>query len=546
MSRNLKIKWKKKISVLLLTAMFAGCGIFSPQLRADATEETSSSVTKEYISDISQYRQTGGYTCPSKDGYVFGGWYSDETLNTPLATTQTTGGAYAKYVPADVLSVKFQSTMAGTITNDKDIRLITTVDSLNYSAVGFSVKNLSHQNQPFEKASSTVYTTIKGNGDTYTPDVFHQSSKFFMTICFTGITADKFEQQLYVEPYWITLDGTKVIGNTRRSKIWDIINNNSNVVLNFHQNVTFLVAGDAKSTGAWVEEVAGEKGCIKLTSSSEWPQMRFNSQHTVASYQDAGYQYIVFRMYFPEEEDTWTSLTFGSAASGGTRVSAGKIVKGEWKDYYFPAKTFYDNWSGTECKDVNYVKLYSGESAKGAVAYLSEIRMEKTTNLIANYNGWSDSNSFCYAAISGGTISNIAEGFENEKPVMKFTLTSNTPRFRFSRGNGPKYEDYEAAGYKYIVFRMYFPENESNVSAIKIQIVNDSNAILQNSDTSITVEKGKWKDYYFPASYFYGAKDSGKNTGIDFGSLKDVNGNTVSSGVAYLSEIRMEYTKPNN
>lgn len=42
-------------------------------------EEEDLNTTAQYFEDIAQYRQTGAYTAPELDGYVFAGWYMDET-----------------------------------------------------------------------------------------------------------------------------------------------------------------------------------------------------------------------------------------------------------------------------------------------------------------------------------------------------------------------------------------------------------------------------------------------------------------------------------
>lgn len=56
--------------------------------------------------EISQFREMGDtFTALKKEGYIFGGWYREQNENQPLSKDVTTGKAYAKFAPEDVLSV---------------------------------------------------------------------------------------------------------------------------------------------------------------------------------------------------------------------------------------------------------------------------------------------------------------------------------------------------------------------------------------------------------------------------------------------------------
>ena len=70
-----------------------------------------------------------------EDDVIFAGWYADEDYKTALKT-KPAGDAlcYAKWVDADILSIKMQSS------EDKTkLRLVSSVDTLDYLNVGFEI-----------------------------------------------------------------------------------------------------------------------------------------------------------------------------------------------------------------------------------------------------------------------------------------------------------------------------------------------------------------------------------------------------------------------
>lgn len=144
--------------------------------------------------------------------YVFAGWYTDEACTTPLAKDVTSGAAYAKFVDADVLSVKIQLNAEHTA-----IRFVSTVDTLAYSQVGYDIRC-----KETEKVtgSSEVYEHLYGVSNQeimeYSPTVCSKFSKYFYTYTISEIPTDEASQKVpfIVNSYWITLDGTKVLGDT--------------------------------------------------------------------------------------------------------------------------------------------------------------------------------------------------------------------------------------------------------------------------------------------------------------------------------------------
>ncbi len=224
---------KPILFVLLIMAAFLVGGVLLPKL-AVAAEGDGHSVTTQKYSDISAYRGTEK-TAPAKDGYVFAGWYSDEDLTTPCDAAKASGEAWAKFVPADVLSVKVQAAgdliNSNTIVTDGALRFATTVDNLYYSRVGFNYAI--NDGEETEISNSKVYDKLYAVNSTgvvetepltYTPsDVFCSVSQYFKTWILSEIPSTYYGATITVKPFWITMDGTKVYGETIERTVYQQI-----------------------------------------------------------------------------------------------------------------------------------------------------------------------------------------------------------------------------------------------------------------------------------------------------------------------------------
>lgn len=164
---------------------------------------------------------------PVKEGYVFGGWYADDNGEQPLTeeTAKTATEAFAKFVPAYVLSVKAQidaDTKEAKDGKDASMRVISSIDSRNYKKVGFDIllanripiyqTNEAGEKQPLE--TEKIYTGLKvGDSEPYAPSaIFGTMSEFLSVWRLDGIKDVNDAKIINVTPYWITLDGTKVEG----------------------------------------------------------------------------------------------------------------------------------------------------------------------------------------------------------------------------------------------------------------------------------------------------------------------------------------------
>ncbi len=176
--------------------------------------------------NVSYYRNgLDEVTHPYKEGKVFAGWYEDAEYRTPYSKAKTTGYAYAKFVDENVLSMKAQITKGTNAESETtDLRLVTTVDSLNYSKIGFDILVPDEETEYYD-CGKVMYSTVKGfvdgNETAYQPTVFSNDSYRFATCYFIGQLQSTFNSDITVTPTWVTLDGTTVSGVQRTFKISD-------------------------------------------------------------------------------------------------------------------------------------------------------------------------------------------------------------------------------------------------------------------------------------------------------------------------------------
>lgn len=206
------------ISNISIVPQGASVGIKAPLKGRDAKVAS--------YEDISEYRKTeGNYTIPNDipKGYLFAGWFEDESCETAIGIDKKNGAAYAKFVDEDLLGVKAQVTAGTTILSEEtSMRILSAVDSLDYSKVGFELK-VDDITQTV--GNNTVYKTLTvnlGDGNTFaqTPvEIFGKAAEYFKACVITGIPKADFNTDIIVTPYWYTLDGTKVTGTPTTKKV---------------------------------------------------------------------------------------------------------------------------------------------------------------------------------------------------------------------------------------------------------------------------------------------------------------------------------------
>lgn len=223
----------KKVTECMLVMTLIITGLWIQPKEANAAEDVTvvTALAQSYV----EQREVSGYIgvkapkpiTEEYEHWLFAGWYEDEACtSTPITDTSYTGKYYAKYVPEEVLSVKCQvasGTAASTETTK--LRLVSSVDTLEYNKVGFVVE-IDDINYCYVNESKEVYSTIVAAEDgvtyNYTPTVFqYTASKYFITATVAGIPSTAYGSGIRVTPYWKTLDGTTVEGVSRCVRVED-------------------------------------------------------------------------------------------------------------------------------------------------------------------------------------------------------------------------------------------------------------------------------------------------------------------------------------
>lgn len=236
MNKEKSFSLAKKLMAGLLAVGMVATGIVVYPKQADAAVEVADAVIYEEGYDFENLWDEENPKAPIKAGYVFGGWYSAKEENAYLTKEEAAKAttAYAKFVPAQVLSVKAQN-KAGTgttVTDNTHVRIISSLDSKNYDRVGFDIwlansvqlvkDNDYTKNAPLE--TDKIYDGLLVGEDKQEKkavDIFGGVSKYVSVWQLNNIDAAHWGKIIYVRPYWITKDGTKVEGLAKYVHIED-------------------------------------------------------------------------------------------------------------------------------------------------------------------------------------------------------------------------------------------------------------------------------------------------------------------------------------
>ena len=186
-------------------------------------------IVKAYSAEDTANYLAGEDTYPEVDGYMFAGWYTDESCDEDylLAGKTPTGETYALFVPKHVMDVKAQVS-ANLVDDDSSndetgsIRFVTTVDSLLYKEAGFEVFYVNEDGNTVSatSASKKVYRrlyVLDGSSKwEKTPEgTFCGVSKYFKACTLKNVSMSKHYNTVFtIKPYFITRDGDKVYGET--------------------------------------------------------------------------------------------------------------------------------------------------------------------------------------------------------------------------------------------------------------------------------------------------------------------------------------------
>jgi len=285
----MKVKLVKKILSGLLAAsvIFSGVVVTSKEVKADNTavvQYQKISVT-DFKSNIEKHEAPKCDVTLFKDGskeeasgYLFGGWfkYTDEnTVGSVIRDASDVGGdsyVYAKFVPARLAGVSCQVGVDAESNGSTSLRVVSTVDSTDYKAVGFNVYGREKDNSgtydwtmyEYNTNSTAQSTKVYSGLQTYKLDTSGQIIKSdvkqpkdifgvdaegfnFTTMSLSGITDDYYGLTIVVRPYWITMDGTYVEGTAEFNRVNDSPNITSepnivNVSVNL-KDVSDIAAG---------------------------------------------------------------------------------------------------------------------------------------------------------------------------------------------------------------------------------------------------------------------------------------------------------------
>ncbi len=165
--------------------------------------------------DVTNYKASGTY--PVQDGKQFAGWFTDASCETPY--TEKTGIAYPKFVDEKVATIGAQYVENHKGSGKGAVRFVSTVDSLDYTAVGFKILGGYNDESAkrIDKDVSSVLTMV--NNSSYTNAAAFSGSEdsaYFFAVNVIGITDGTKDNSIAVTPYYKTLDGTVVWGNTTR------------------------------------------------------------------------------------------------------------------------------------------------------------------------------------------------------------------------------------------------------------------------------------------------------------------------------------------
>ena len=163
-------------------------------------------------------------TVPTKGGFLFGGWYQAGNDEEPVTNPEQGKTYYAKFVPENVLGIKAQvsnTILADSTEKTAAIRFVTTIDSVQYRKIGFLIQKGTGEVKE-ANVTNTVYEslyqvtdqdgTLGNTPEEVSPAIFDAASKYFKTYTIRKVPDSAYNTDITVTPYWITLDGTKVMG----------------------------------------------------------------------------------------------------------------------------------------------------------------------------------------------------------------------------------------------------------------------------------------------------------------------------------------------
>lgn len=292
MNKKKVFGFTKKFTAGILTVGMMLTGVALIPVCADAAVVEDVVIYDKKNYDINEYWDADSTKAkaPVKEGYVFGGWYyapEENAYLTKAAIDKDSDGmidymgeVYAKFVPAQVLSVKAQNKAGtgNTVTDTTHARIISSLDSKNYERVGFdiwlanSVKLTKNDKTALE--TTRIYDgLLVGNEERHATTIFGGVSKYVSVWQLINIHATHWGKIIYVRPYWYTMDGTKVEGLAKYVHIEDQYKEYISVPVNL-SSAEQIAAGTVNMMYDTALELAGTE-MVSFEAGRLLPEMAF-------------------------------------------------------------------------------------------------------------------------------------------------------------------------------------------------------------------------------------------------------------------------------
>lgn len=140
------------------------------------------------------------------EGKLFAGWFADEACTVPADLSNITESidVYAKYVSDSYLGLRYYRNGFFRL---RSLTLVSAIDGRNYAETGFIVNG--------ERISVSDYSTrygLRSARSLFGKEVANNALLMTCDYAFDGVT---YGARLNITPYWVTMDGTTVRGETR-------------------------------------------------------------------------------------------------------------------------------------------------------------------------------------------------------------------------------------------------------------------------------------------------------------------------------------------
>ena len=140
------------------------------------------------------------------EGKLFAGWFADEACTVPAELSNITESidVYAKYVSDSYLGLRYYRSGFFRL---RSLTLVSAIDGNNYAETGFIVNG--------ERISVSDYSTrygLRSARSLFGREVANNALLMTCDYAFDGVT---YGARLNITPYWVTMDGTTVRGETR-------------------------------------------------------------------------------------------------------------------------------------------------------------------------------------------------------------------------------------------------------------------------------------------------------------------------------------------